>query len=177
MAQPTSEPLSKMTVLELTRLVSAQDDRWARILTYAQSTRNPAAPAGIAFFKKTWRPAMTVYFESVVSQYDSAARAPERIVKWWLDAMSDTIYPAARKVGLPDSSFVFPDIVIEQSGHPATPAGPPMVATRGTVGAEAPPADRGDDVGQKVALGGVGIIFLGMGIYALNARQLAKMPL
>lgn len=168
MAQPTtSEPLSKMTVLELTRLVSAQDDRWARILTYAQSTRNPAAPAGIAFFKKTWRPAMTVYFESVVSRYDSAARAPSRVVTWWLDALSNTIYPAARKIGLSDDSFVLPDITIDR---PEKPAEPPMVATRGYVGAEAP----APEIGTRIAFAGVGIIFVGMAAYAASARKLSR---
>jgi len=127
MAQP-SKPLSKMTILELTRLVLAQDDRWAKMLTYNQSTKNPAAPSGIAFFKKTWRPALTTYFEGVAARYDSAAKAPAAIITWWLDAMSTVIYPAARKVGFSDNTFLFPDITLEQSGQPATP---PTVATLG----------------------------------------------
>ena len=121
MASDPREPLSKMTILELTQLVGKQDDRWGNILTYAQSTHNPAAPAGIAFFKKTWRPAMTSYYENVAGRYASDAKAPVRIVRWWLDAMSDVIYPAARKVGLSDQSFLFPDITIEK-GRPASPA-------------------------------------------------------
>ncbi|HSX23362.1 MAG TPA: hypothetical protein VLE97_11365 [Gaiellaceae bacterium] len=171
MAAPT-EPLSNMTILELTRLLSAQDDRWGDILTYAQSTHHPLAPAGIAFFKRTWRPFMGGYFEHVAARYDSAGKAPSRVVNWVLDTMSNYVFPAARKAGFSDNSFVIPDITIDK---PA-PAEPPMVATRGQhIGAEAP--DRENDVGQKIALGGVGIIFLGMGIYAYNVRRLAKTPL
>lgn len=170
MEHPT-EPMSKMTVLELTRLVSAQDDRWAQILTYAQSTRNPAAPAGIAFFKKTWRPAMTTYFENVAAQYDSAAKAPARIVNWWLDALSNAIYPAARKVGLSDNSFVFPDITIDKPGQPAEP---PMVATRGQIDRIGIEPDGGPDIGTRIAYAGVGIIFVGMAAYASGAHQLYR---
>jgi len=111
MAQPT-EPMSKMTVLELTRLISAQDSRWGDILTYAQSTKNPAAPAGIAFFKKTWRPVLTIYFESVVARYDSAAKAPAGVVRWVLNTMSEHVFPAARRAGLFEWSFMIPDITI-----------------------------------------------------------------
>lgn len=166
MATPP-EPLSTMTILELTRLVSAQDDRWGRILTYAQSTRNPAAPAGIAFFKKTWRQAMTIYFENVAARYDSAAKAPARIVNWWLGAMSDVVYPAARKVGLPDSSFMFPDITIE----PSRPPSPPTVAT---LGAEAP--DRGESagVGTKIAFAALALGGIGLAIYAHDVHKLER---
>jgi hypothetical protein len=119
-----------MTVLELTRLITAQDDRWADLLTYAQSTKNPAAPAGIAFFKNTWRRVLTSYFENVVARYDHAGKAPARIVNWVLDTMSNVIYPAARKIGFPDTTFVIPDITIDRP----EPASPPMVATRGQYG-------------------------------------------
>ena len=108
--------LSKMTVLELTRLVSAQDDRWAQMLTYAQSTRHPLAQQGIAFFKRTWRPVMGDYFQSVVARYDSAAKAPLGVVRTVLDKMAEVVYPAARRVGLSDASFLIPDITIEKAG-------------------------------------------------------------
>jgi hypothetical protein len=117
-----AEPLTKMTVLELTRLISAQDDRWARILTYAQSTKHPLAPQGIAFFKRTWRPAMGEYYETVAARYDAAAKAPAIVVKYVLDKMADVVYPAARRVGLSDASFLIPDITIEKGG------GSPIVA-------------------------------------------------
>jgi len=118
-----AEPLSKMTVLELTRLMSAQDDRWTQILTYAQSTRHPLAQQGIAFFKNTWRPVMGNYFESVAAQYDSAAKAPLGVVRVVLDKMSDVVYPAARQAGFSDASFLFPDITIEKQGGSAIVAG------------------------------------------------------
>jgi hypothetical protein len=118
MASEPREPMSKMTILELTRLITAQDSRWADILTYAQSTKHPLAQQGIAFFKRTWRPVMTEYFENVAARYDSAAKAPMRIVRAVLDKMSDVIYPAARKIGFSDHSFLFPDITIEK-GQPA----------------------------------------------------------
>lgn len=154
-----SEPSSAMTVLELTKLMSAQDDRWARILMYAQSTRNPAAPTGIAFFKKTWRAFMGNYYESVVGEYDSAAKVPARVVNWVLDAMADVIYPAARRIGLPDASFVMPDITIER-GQPTTVAGTETAET--------------DNVGGKIALVGVGIIFVGMATFAKRTHDLSK---
>lgn len=171
----TSEPLSKMKVIELTRLVSDQDDRWGRILTYAQSTKNPAAPAGIAFFKRTWRPAMSSYYENVAARYDSAAKAPERLVRWWLDALSEVVYPAARRVGLTDSSFVLPDIQIEQQQpapptHPVRPASPPMVATRGqydrpVVGAE--------DV-QRVSLTALDVVVLTMPLWVIALQRAGR---
>ena len=108
-----------MTVLELTRLMSAQDDRWAAILRYAQST--PLAQQGIAFFKRTWRPVLD-YFENVVGRYDSEAKAPQRVVRVVLDKMSDVVYPAARQAGFLDQSFLIPDITIEKRG------GSPVVA-------------------------------------------------
>jgi hypothetical protein len=117
-----AEPLSKMTVLELTRLFSAQDDRWARILTYAQSTRHPRAREGVAFFKNTWRRVMGDYFQDVAARYDSRAKAPNSVVRVVLDKMADVVYPAARQVGLPEESFLFPDITIEKRG------GSPIVA-------------------------------------------------
>lgn len=172
----TCEPLSKMKVIELTRLVNDQDDRWGRILTIAQSTKNPAAPAGVAFFKRTWRPAMTSYYENVAGRYDSAARAPERIVRWWLDAMSEVLYPAARRIGLPDSSFVFPDIQIDPPGRPAQPppaarpTSPPMVATRGqydraVVGAE--------DV-QRVTLTALDVIVLTLPMWMIALQRAGR---
>jgi hypothetical protein len=157
-----AEPTSAMTVLEMTRLLSAQDDRWAGILTYAQSTHNPAAPAGIAFFKKIWRPVMSDYYLNIVSQYDAAVMAPNHVVRWVLDKMADVVYPEARKIGLPETSFVIPDITIEKS-LPTTIAGDPKTDERG-------------GIGDKIAFAGVGIIFLGIGTYALNAHQLAKKP-
>jgi hypothetical protein len=117
-----AEPLSAMTVIELTRLFSAQDDRWASILTYAQSTKHPLAQQGLAFFKRTWRPVLGDYFENVVSRYDSAAKAPQRVVRAVLDKMSDVVYPAARQAGFLDRSFLVPDITIEKQG------GAPIVA-------------------------------------------------
>lgn len=114
-----TEPLSAMTILELTRLWSAQDDRWADILTYAQNTRHPLAQRGSAFFKQTWRPAMGDYYQDVAARYDSAAKAPLRVVREVLDKMADVIYPTARAVGFSDRSFVFPDITIERA-RPAT---------------------------------------------------------
>lgn len=184
MAQPT-EPTS-MTILELTRLLSAQDDRWASILTYAQSTHNPAAPAGIAFFKRTWRPVMSDYYLNIVSQYDSAAKAPSHVVRWVLDKMSNVVYPAARKIGLPETSFVIPDITIDKSAPPTTVAGDLWVRYapwqylypqkfHRAIGAD-PKTDARGGVGDKIAFAGIGIIFLGIGVYALNAHQLAKMP-
>jgi hypothetical protein len=125
-----------MTILELTQLVNAQDDRWARILTYNQSTRNPAAHVGIAFFKRTWRPALTTYYEGVAGRYEPSLKVPAAIASWWLDALSSVIYPAARKVGFSDNTFLFPDIAIEQSGRPAAP--PPAPPNVATLGAEPP---------------------------------------
>jgi hypothetical protein len=115
--------LSKMTILELTRLMSAQDDRWAKILTYAQSTRHPLAQQGLAFFKRTWRPMMGDYFERVAARYDSAAKAPFSVVRAVLDKMSDVVYPAARQAGFSDPSFLIPDITIEKRGGDAVVAG------------------------------------------------------
>lgn len=111
-----AESLSTMTVLELTRLFSAQDDRWAQILTYAQSTLHPLAQQGVAFFKRTWRPVMGDYYQDVVARYDARAKAPYSVVRVVLDKMSDVVYPAARAAGLTDASFLFPDITIEKSG-------------------------------------------------------------
>lgn len=167
-----AQPLSKMTVLELTRLVLAQDDRWTKILTYNQSTRNPAAPAGMAFFKKTWRPALTTYFEGVASRYDSAAKAPVSIVTWWLDAMSTVIYPAARKVGFADNTFLFPDITIEQ-GHPAPP---PTVATLGAEPQRGPskPADGGSGWSLLVPLIVGGGLLYWMSRPSAEERELEK---
>lgn len=122
-SEAMTRPLTKMTILELTRLVSAQDDRWADILTYAQSTRHPLAQQGIDFFTRTWRPLFGDYFENVVARYDPRARAPHGIVVALLDKMSEVVYPAARRVGLTDRSFVFPDITIEQSGASPVVAG------------------------------------------------------
>lgn len=105
--------VSPMTILELTQLVNAQDDRWLKILTYAQSTRHALAPQGISFFKNTWRRAMSDYYQNIVPRYDAAAAAPPQVVKGILDMMSEVIYPAARAAGLTDDSFVFPDITID----------------------------------------------------------------
>ena len=118
-----AESLTKMTILELTRLISAQDDRWAAILTYARSTKHPLAQQGIAFFKHTWRRFMSEYYENVAGRYDSAAKAPVTVVKYVLDKMADVVYPAARAVGLGDTSFLIPDITIEKGGGPAIVAG------------------------------------------------------
>jgi len=107
-----------MTILELTQLMSEQDDRWLRILTYAQSTRHPRAQQGIAFFKDTWRRAFGDYYQNVVPRYDAKALAPQAVVNYVLDSMADVIYPAARAAGLPDESFVFPDITIERQQPP-----------------------------------------------------------
>lgn len=117
-----AEPLSTMTILDLTQLWNKQDDRWSRILTYAQSIHNPAAPAGMAFFKNTWRRALSDYYENVATRYDASAKAPVSVIKRVLDQLADVIYPAARRVGLPDESFLFPDITTER-GRPATAVG------------------------------------------------------
>jgi hypothetical protein len=114
-----NEPLSPMTILELTQLVSAQDDRWLQILTHAQSTHHPLAQQGIAFFKNTWRRAMGDYYQNIVNRFDAAAKAPMHVLKDVLDKMADVIYPAARAAGLSDDSFVFPDIMIERRQMPS----------------------------------------------------------
>jgi len=114
-----NQPLSPMTVLELTQLVSAQDDRWLKILTYAQSTRHPLAQQGIGFFKNTWRRWMGDYYQRVVPIYAAAAKAPPEVVNYVLDAMANAVYPAARAVGLTDDSFVFPDITVEPRPAPS----------------------------------------------------------
>ena len=55
------------------------------------------------------------YFQNVAAQFPSEAKAPMRVVKDALDRMSEVIYPAARRVGLPDETFLFPDIQIERA--------------------------------------------------------------
>jgi hypothetical protein len=149
-----------MTILELTRLLSKQDDRWGDILTRAQSTKNPAAKAGVAFFQQTWRPFMGSYYESVVPRYDGAAEAPAGVVRWVLDTMADVVYPAARKVGFSDRSFVIPDIAIE------TPS-PPAVA-----GAEPPRDEVG--VGTKIAFAALALAGVGAAIYVRDLRRIAR---
>ncbi len=119
------EPLSKMTVLELTRLISAQDSRWGDILTYAQSTHHPRAQQGITFFKRTWRPVMGDYFENVVNRYDSTAKAPNSVVRTVLDKMANVVYPAARSAGFSEQSFLIPDITIDKGYQAAPVAGHP----------------------------------------------------
>ena len=112
-----------MTVLELTQHVIAQDTRWADILTHARSTHHPLAVGGLTFFERTWRPALGSYIESVASRYAPSARAPAEAVNWWLDLLAARIYPAARAVGFADRTFLFPEITIQQGGHPSTVAG------------------------------------------------------
>ena len=113
---------SPSTILELNRLVLAQDARWADILTYAQSTRNPAAPAGIAFFRRTWQPVLDDYFQNVAPRYAPEAPVPSGVMNSLLNKMTNVIYPAARRVGLSDRSFLFPDITIDPTS-PSTVAG------------------------------------------------------
>jgi hypothetical protein len=113
---------STMTILELNRLVLAQDARWADILTYAQSTRNPAAPAGVTFFRRTWRPVLDDYFQNVAGRYAPEAPVPSGVMNGLLSRMSNVVYPAARQVGLSDRSFLFPDITLDPTS-PSTVAG------------------------------------------------------
>lgn len=148
-----------MTILELTQLLSKQDDRWGDILTRAQSTKNPAAKAGIDFFQKTWRPFMGSYYESVVPRYDGAAEAPAGVVRWVLDTMADVVYPAARRVGFSERSFVVPDITIEQPSAPAV------------AGAEAP---RDVGVGTKIAFAALALAGVGAAIYVRDLRRIAR---
>lgn len=163
-----NEPLSAMTVLELTRLLLAQDSRWADIVTHAQNTRNPAAPAGIAFFKRTWRPVISDYFLNVVPRYDSVAKAPARVVTDVLDKMSDVIYPAARKVGFSDTSFVLPDITIERADQ----ARPAVAGAR--VGIEADSRGKDAGIGTKIAFAGFALVGLGLAYYVRDVRKLAS---
>jgi len=145
MAAPTA-----MTVLELTRLLNAQDDRWAGILTYAQSTRDPGAPAAVGFFRRTWRPLLGDYLERVAGRFQPETRVPAAILSALLDKMSEEIYPAARRVGLRDDTFLVPDIAIERSRG-------------GTVaGAEGPetPGPRMDWKGWGILTGVFGIGYL-----------------
>jgi hypothetical protein len=113
---------STMTILELNRLVLAQDARWADILTYAQSTRNPAAPAGVTFFRRTWQPVLDDYFQNVAGRYAPEAPVPSGVMNGLLSRMSNVVYPAARQVGLSDRSFLFPDITLDPTS-PSTVAG------------------------------------------------------
>lgn len=124
--------LPSLTILELTRLISAQDDRWARSLSLSQSARNPAAPAGIVFFKKTWRPLLDRYFSDVAARYAPAAKVPAHVITWIVGEISDVIYPAARRVGFSEQSLLLPELSLEQRGHPATVSGaaPPGPETR-----------------------------------------------
>lgn len=154
-----------MTILELTRLMSAQDDRWGRILTRAQSAKNPAARPGVDFFQKTWRPFMGSYFESVAARYDSAAEAPARVVRWVLDTMAGVIFPAARAVGFSERSFVIPDITIE-----STEAQRPTIATSG---AEAP-RDAEVGVGTKIAFAALALAGVGAAVYVRDLRRIAR---
>lgn len=149
-----------MTILELTQLLSGQDDRWAAILTRAQGTKNPATKAGIDFFRKTWRLFMGSYYENVAARYDSAAEAPPRIVRWVLDTMADVIFPAARRAGFSEQSFVIPDITIE-------PPGDPMIA--GSV------ASRGDEVGvgTKIAFAALAFAGVGLAVYIRDLNRIA----
>lgn len=149
-----------MTILELTQLLSKQDDRWAAILTRAQSTRNPAAKPGLAFFQNTWRPFMGTYYQDVVPRHAADAETPAGVVRWVLDTMADVVYPAARKVGFSERSFVIPDIAIE------TPS-PPAVA-----GAEAPRDEVG--VGTKIAFAALALAGVGAAIYVRDLRRIAR---
>jgi hypothetical protein len=146
-----------MTVLELTRLLNAQDDRWAGILTYAQSTRDPGAPAALGFFRRTWRPLLGDYLERVAGRIAPEDRVPAAIMSALLDKMSEEIYPAARRVGLRDDTFLVPDIAIE---HPIER---PIERSRGgAVGAEVPaaPGARMDWKGWGILTGVFGIGYL-----------------
>ena len=109
-----NEPLSPMTILELTRLVNNQDEQWLRIVTYAQSTRHPLAQRAISFFNNTWRRVMGDYYQNVAARYDATAKAPPAVINYVLDTMADVIYPAARNAGLSDNSFVLPDIALQR---------------------------------------------------------------
>lgn len=149
-----------MTILELTRLLSRQDDRWGAILTRAQSTKNPAATAGISFFQETWRPFLGRYYEGVVARSDAAAEAPASVVRWVLDSMADVVYPAARKVGFSERSFVVPDIAIENPSAPAVSGGPPP---RDEVG-----------VGTKIAYAALAIAGVGAVAYVSDLRRIAR---
>src|SRR5262249_10890077 len=122
--------------------------------------KNPAAAPGLSFFQTTWRPFLARYYEGVVTRRDAAAEAPASVVRWVLDAMADVVYPAARRVGFSDRSFVIPDITIEAA---------PVLTTSG---ANAPGDEVG--VGTKIAFGALVLAGVGAAVYVRDLRRIAR---
>jgi len=116
-----TDSLSAMTVDQLSQLMNNQDQRWENIVALAQSTRNPAAPQAKAFFNKTWRAVFSDYFHNVAARVTNpAARVPTSLIMAVLLTINDKVYPSARKLGFPESSFLFPVLFSDLSTNRAS---------------------------------------------------------
>lgn len=109
------------TKQEVIKKLYEQDSRWANITQQALNRKHPLAQRALAFIKtdqifdgerafgRGWEAAFTHVIKT----------APDITKSQWpgaydelLQAFNRYIYPAARKAGFPESSFLFPDITL-----------------------------------------------------------------
>jgi len=102
---------------ELVKLLLDQDTRWAEIIDHGRATKNPDAKGALEWFRRDWRPVL----RQVLERGPHLARDKQRVgIDEVLYHVHARIYPGARKVGLPDSSFLLPDITLDAEEAPMT---------------------------------------------------------
>lgn len=98
-----------MTLTELTHAMHDQDFRWAGIVDKARRAKHPIAPVAARFFKINWEPVMRQYMLRIGSLNPAlAARAIDEVL-----AHMHELYGMARAIGFPESSFLLPDIDLD----------------------------------------------------------------
>jgi hypothetical protein len=107
-----AESPSLKTIVDVTRLFLEQDFRWSQMLARGEAVRNPVAPKVRVFLKGAWEGTLHHWMD-VAGRRDPAEALSESMRGEVLFDFNHRIYPAARAVGLPETSFMFPDIELE----------------------------------------------------------------
>lgn len=96
------------TKSQLSKMFYKQDKRWADIVTSAIRKKHPLARNVKAFLNNEWSRTFNHWQEM-------SKRTPitNEAVNELLYFFHNSLYPAAREAGFPDSSFIFPDIELE----------------------------------------------------------------
>lgn len=101
------------TTAQMTKAFYDQDSAWARIVQRAARSKSPRAPAAKAFLQRQWTPVLWRWLD-VAGRLAPDVPLAHLDVEEILRFVHRSLYPTARDVGFPETSFILaPDISLE----------------------------------------------------------------
>lgn len=103
-------PVASSRKAAINKMFYDQDRRWANLVNKAILSKHPIARRARAFLDREWSRTFNHWLDIATKLRGDV---PDAALDELLGFFHNSLYPAARNAGFPDSSFVFPDIELE----------------------------------------------------------------